>query len=93
MEVELALRFHTHLPVGQPPLVLDVPPCWGWQGGEEVLWSVVGPLGKGTGAHSCPFQVCLRLQYLPGSSPRRSLLGTHGSSCGMWQGGPLSQDQ
>ena len=62
-------------------------------GGGEVLWSMVGPLGKGTGAHSCPFQVCLRLQYLPGSSPRRSLLGTHGSSCGMWQGGPLSQDQ
>lgn len=68
-------------------------PMLGVGGGGEVLWSMVGPLGKGTGAHSCPFQVCLRLQYLPGSSPRRSLLGTHGSSCGMWQGGPLSQDQ
>lgn len=84
MEVGPAPRFRIHLPVGQPPLVLDVPPCWG----GEVLWSMVGPWGRGQVSTVALFQVCLRLQYLPGSSPRRSLLGTHGSSCGMWRGGP-----
>ena len=44
MEVELALRFHIHLPVGQPPLVSDVPLCWGGGMSNGVWWV---PWGRG----------------------------------------------
>lgn len=48
MEVEPTLRFHVHLPVGQPLLVLDVPPCWGWEvvGRSSGAWWVPWERGQ-----------------------------------------------